>query len=570
MSPQEALAILEKQENITFSYNPQNFNFPTEIYICKRNASLQEVVEIITETKVELIIENRHVIIKPARTSNSSKKQKFYKITGTVENSVNGMPVDSVLIQVAGQFYYTNPSGYFNFFIKPGSDSVSVYFEKTDYTSYVTDINAGQDNSLRIMLEPLTDIDFTYLSSTVKDKNSTIENFWLTNIVVSDDQTSLSKNRRALIDRDMQFSIIPGLGTFNQESGLYRYKRSFNVLAGYVGEIYGYELGLGLNVVRYDLTGFEFAGIANIVGGEVSGIQTAFGANISVGNCKGVQSALICNTTWGNFNGFQASTGINVVRTKHRGLQLAPVNLVVDTLLGWQIGVVNFSFNASEGVQISALANYTPTNDKLQYSTFLNSTTFNNAPQLGIINTATIQNNLQLGIFNFADTVPGTTIGFLSFVKNGFTHLDYSLNGDLFSSLKFKTGTQKFYNIISASFRPDKEPDFAVGYGFGSHFRLWKMFGINYDLVASQIFENNTLNQNLNLLGQFNLNLNFSIAKHFTIYAGAQFNSMLSTNLAYDAINFESSIPPPNAFYNKQYDFGRLYLWPGFLIGVRI
>ena len=368
----------------------------------------------------------------------------------------------------------------------------------------------------------------------------------------------------------MQFSVIPNVGTNNNESGLYRYKRSYNILAGYVGEIYGHEIGLGVNVVRYDMTGIQASGLANIIGGEVAGIQLSGGANICTGNTKGVQFSGATNSTWGNFKGAQFSTGVNIVRSKMRGFQLAPVNIVGDTLLGIQTGVLNVSTKPSYGAQVSAALNYSPTSNKLQFSTLINITKDNNAAQLGILNFTQNQNKFQLGFFNFADTVSGVSIGLFSFVKKGYTHLDYSFNLDKFSNIKFKTGTHKFYNNINIGFRIDEQPDVMIGYGFGSDIHLWKMFSINYDLTCSQVFENNNFNQNLNLYSQLNLNLNFAIAKRFTIFAGGQMNMMTTSNLTNDGLDFYSSIPNSNPIFEEQYKKHRTYMWPSFHIGVRI
>lgn len=571
ITPQKALEVLEQKENITFSYNPQNFVLASEIYICKRNSPLKDIISVIMGKNVELVIENRHIIIKPAKYNPTDlKKPRTFKLSGTIENSINGMPVDSALIQIGDKKVYSNISGYFNILVSSSTDTITIYFEKQNYIGYMSTIEMNSDKVLRIFLKPMVEIDYTYLPSTIKDKNSLIETHWLANIVVSEEQSNLSKNHRALTDQDIQFSVLPNMGTYFEESGLCRFKQSYNLLAGYVGEVYGLEVGLGVNVIRYDLDGVQFAGIANIVGGEVSGWQISTGANVAIGNSKGVQTAVISNTTWGNFIGIQASTGVNLVKSKFRGFQIAPVNIILDTSLGCQIGGVNILSKPCVGTQFSAILNVAPINKKLQYSTFLNITGQNYAPQIGVINVSNQQSNLQLGLFNFADTVSGISIGFLSFVNNGFTYLDYSLNRDIFSSIKFKTGTWKFYNIISASFRPDKESDFAIGYGFGSYFKVWEMFGINYDLTTSHVFENNTFNQNLNLLSQFNLNLNFSVAKHFTIYFGGQLNGMFTSNLSADAITFESTIPATNTFYDKQFQNMRCYLWPGFLIGFRI
>ncbi len=570
ISPQKALEIIEERENVTFSYNPQNFNLPGEIYLCKKNVSMHEMLNTIMCKNVTLIIENRHIIIKPGKEVETIiKKSKTVKITGTIENSINGIPVDSARIQIYDEYFYSNSAGYFSVKTSAVSDSMILFIEKPDYTGFMSVISCN-DQSVRVFLQPETGYDYTYMPSGMKEKNPEIENHWLTNIVVSEEQSNLSKNSRNLIEKDYQLSVLPNLGTYFDESGLCRFKQSYNILAGYVGEVNGLEVGLGVNVIRYDLTGFQFAGIANIVGGEVSGWQISTGANVVAGNFKGAQTSYLVNSTWGNFIGIQASTGVNIVKSKFRGFQLAPVNIIADTLLGCQIGAINITSKPAMGTQFSAVMNYSPEVNRLQYSTFLNISGENFAPQIGLVNVTKTQNNLQLGLFNFADTVPGISIGFLSFVKNGFTHLDYSLNGNAFSSVKFITGTWKFYNVISASFRPDKEPDFTAGYGFGSYFKLWKVFGLNYDLTASQVFENNTFSFSNNLLAQLNLNLNFSVAKHFTFYGGAQLNTMFTSNLANDAVTFESSIPAGNIFFDKQYSNMRCYMWPGFSIGVRI
>jgi len=568
LSPKQALSFIEKQENIKFSYNPKSFNIKNEIYLCKRNKSLQEIVSYILGKNTNLIIEGKYVIIKPAKAPEETKNKTF-RINGIIENGINGVPLDSATIETSGYIFYSNETGFFSFKVNQAQDSITLFINKDNYIGHKLTVPA-QNNNIKVRLYQTEGMDYTYMPSSAKGKNSTIENFWLTNIVVDEDQKNLSQSRRVLIDREMQFSVVPGLGTFNQESGLYRYKRSYNILAGYVGEVYGHELGLGVNIIRYDMNGVQASGIANIVGGEVSGFQLSSGANVCIGNCKGVQLSGVANTTWGNFKGVQVSSSVNLIKSKHRGLQLAPVNIVIDSLLGYQVGAVNIVSSPASKPQLSALMNYCSENKKLQYSTGLNINKTNNAPQLGLINVSKTQNSLQLGIINFADTVSRTTIGVLSFVNKGFTHLDYSLNSDLFSNVRFKTGTSDFYNIINVGLRPDKEADFVLGYGFGSYLRLWKMFGLNYDLTVSQVFENGVFNQNINFLSQLNINLNFSIAKRFTAYVGGNINMINTNNLANDASTFISTIPQGNILFEEQYQKQRAYIWPGFQIGVRI
>ncbi len=569
INPIKALSIIETQENIRFSYNTKSFQIKTEIYLCKRNKSLKEILSYILGKDVELIIEGNYVIIKPDNNFNKQNKSNSFRVYGIIENATNGMPLDSVTIETCGYQFYTNETGFFSFKANTLNDSVTLFINKPRYIGYKTTI-PSKDERLKIGLYSTEGVDYTYMPSSAKDKNSTIENHWVTNIVVGNEQKNISQNRRVLIDRNIQFSVIPGVGTYNEQSGLYRYHRSYNIVAGYVGEIYGSEIGVGINVIRYDLHGFQFSGLANFVGGEVSGLQCSFLSNNCKGLCRGMQISGLLNISWGNFKGFQLSSGGNIVRAKHRGFQLAPVNVVVDSLLGTQIGLVNICCSSAIGPQFAIGSNFSNINNKFQYSILMNSNKINNAPQLGIFNISSYQNSLQLGLINFADTVTGTTIGVLSFIKNGFIHLDYSLNSDLFSNIKFKTGMSKFYNIISVGLRPDNEPDITLGYGFGSYFHVWKMFGINYDLTASQVFENGIFNHNINILSSLQLNLNFSISKRFTIYAGGNINMVNTNNLSDDAITFVSTIPNGNVMFDQQFKLHRAYIWSGFQIGFRI
>jgi hypothetical protein len=569
INPEKALSLIEKSYNITFSYNPSQFTFKKEIYLCRKDVSINTVLNDIFGRETDLIIEKRHIIVKPAKQVETIIKYKTVKISGTVENSINGIPVDSAIVSVNGSQVFCSNNGYFSLKTSTNSDSLVIFTEKENYIGYISVVES-KDQALRIFLQPSGSFDYTYMPSTLDEKNPEIENYWLADIIIPEEQANITRNRRNLTDKEYQFSVIPGIGKYNNQSGLCRFTKSFNLLAGYVGEVNGLEVGLGVNIVRYDMTGFQASGIANIVGGEVSGWQISTGANITAGNFRGAQTSYIVNSTWGNFYGIQLTAGANIVRAKVRGLQVAPVNIVVDTLLGFQVGGVNIAGRTTVGPQLSAVMNYSPENKKLQFSTLLNITETNNSPQIGLINITGNQNNLQLGALNFADTVNGFTIGLLSFVKDGFTHLDYSLNSDLMSNLKFQTGIPHFYNIIKAGLRTDKESDFEIGYGFGSYFRLWRWIGLNYELTASQLFENNSFMLNPNIHSQLNLCLNFSIAKHFTVYFGGQLNTINTTNFSTDNINYFSSLPPAEPLIEKQYKNQKFYMWPGFVMGFRL
>jgi hypothetical protein len=568
LKPQKALEIIEQKYEIKFSYNPNLFNIKNEIYLCKKNKSITEVLALILGKPVELIIKNNYIIIKPGKIVNSDVT-KTIKINGIVENATNGMPLENAIVETMGYKFYTNETGYFSIKLNILTDSLTLFINKENYIGYQTNIEAENQN-LKIRLLLTNEVDYTYMPSSVKDKNSTIENYWFSSIILSSNQTELSRGRKVLLEREFQVSLVPSVGMFNLQSGMYRYKRSYNILAGYTGEVFGHELGLGVNIVRYDMTGLQFAGIANIVGGETSGLQFSTGANVCIGNVRGVQFATTANTAWGHFKGVQISTGVNLVKSKLRGYQIAPINIVLDTLLGCQIGVVNTVSAPNEGAQISAGFNYSARNDFLQYSAFINISKQNNASQIGLLNVSGNASNFQLGLLNFADTVSGVSIGFLSFVKNGYTNLDVGITTGRFANLSFKTGTYKFYNIIKAQVRPEKETDFGIGYGFGSDFKIWKYFSLSADITATHIFEDNTFNRNLNLLGNIDLLVNFNIAPRFSIFTGLETNFLFTDNYNLDGTFYQSTIPPSKLWFDKTYQNHRTYIWPQFKIGFRI
>jgi hypothetical protein len=570
LKPEQALSLIENKENIQFSYNPKLFNIKNEIYICKRNKSLIEVISYILGSPVELIIKDNYVIIKPSQTKDTQKRtSKVVKINGIIENGINESPIDGAIIETSGYKFTSNEAGFFSFKVNQSIDSLVLFINKEYYIGFKTTVPA-ENQTIKIKLYSNSEVDYTYMPSSIKDKNSKIENYWLTSIVLNEEQSELNRNRRVLLERKYQFSVIPSIGKYNSQSGMYRFRRSYNILAGYTGEIYGHELGLGVNIVRYDMTGLQVSGVANIVGGETSGIQISGGANICIGNVKGMQLSTTANTCWGNYKGAQVTSGVNLVKSKFRGFQLAPVNIVIDTLLGCQMGVINIVSAPANGTQFSAILNYNSTNNKLQYSIFSNIAKENLASQIGLINISGDTSNFQLGLLNFADTVSSVSIGFLSFVKHGYTHMDLNLNTNRFAGLKFKTGTNKFYNIITAKVRPDDESDFGFGYGFGSNFRLWKFISLSTDFTCSHVFENNTLNTNINLLGNLDLLLNFSIAPRFTLFAGFEANILFTNNLNQDGTEFYSTIPATNLWFDKTYTNQRTYLWPEITIGIRI
>ncbi|MCX6266392.1 MAG: hypothetical protein NTW16_03415, partial [Bacteroidetes bacterium] len=162
--------------------------------------------------------------------------------------------------------------------------------------------------------------------------------------------------------RSLQVGFITPLSSNGLNSWNITNKFSINLLAGYAGGIDGVEFsGLG-SVLQGTMRGAQFSGLCNIVLKETKGVQFSGLLNYSPGPKVTQLSGLL-----------------NVVPGNNQGLQIG--------------GLANITSGRLSGTQISGLFNYA---GKLR--------------------------GVQLGFINYADSLEkGVPIGFLSFVRNGYT-----------------------------------------------------------------------------------------------------------------------------------------------------
>jgi hypothetical protein len=562
VSAKKALQILESKYQTKFAYNPTGVNLEREIYLCKRNTSITDIVSLVVGFKVMLIPENNHLIIKRIK----GKNLRQVTISGRVEDAENGQPLRDISIDIAQAKSKTNSLGYFSITIESDKDTIDLEISANDYQSIRRRINFNEP-FLRLMLNPIGYNQLTTIPILTAVPAPRIEDLWITRAVVNQKQVYISETPENLYNKNFQVSLLPNLGFYLLKSGLYKFKGSLNLIAGYVGGVDGVELGLGVNAIRNNLNGLQLAGLANVVGGNVSGLQASFLNNTSIGRHNGAQISAISNVSWGKFSGGQFCLGLNIARSKFTGVQMAPVNITIDTIRGAQLGLVNIATSVSQTAQIS-IYNYAHINKHFQLA-FLNSGKNNNAFQLALLNICKNQNGFQLGVINCADTVSGLSVGIINIVKNGYTHLDYSYTTGRFANIVFKTGAHRFYNLIDLGVRPDNMPDFKFGYGFGFQKTLSKRFGVNYDFSVSHIIENNKFDANLNLISQQNVNISYSITKRFAIICGFQLNELFTNIKDFNTNANYSSIPETLIFLEKQHKTFKTYIWPEATIGVR-
>ncbi len=227
------------------------------------------------------------------------------------------------------------------------------------------------------------------------------------------------------LQRHVQISLLPMIGTNHVLSGKVENEWSFNLLAGQSAGVRRLEL----------------AGLGNFTRNRVNGLQAAGLFNVNRGTCTGVQAAGLFNTTADSLHGAQLAGLVNVAhQSKHFSIQAAGLvnifrksndTLVLETTLkGTQLaGLINKAnqieglqaaglFNSSEeilGVQAAGLFNTSSEVNGFQVAGFLNTADEVSGAQVsGFMNKAHRIRGIQIGLINTAKEVDGLQIGLLN------------------------------------------------------------------------------------------------------------------------------------------------------------
>lgn len=334
-----------------------------------------------------------------------------------------------------------------------------------------------------------------------------------------------------LLKRPFQLTFVSPVGTNGLESGKYQNNISLNMLAGYAG---------GLN-------GFEFGGIANIVKEKSFGGQFAGFANVVRSDFQGGQFAGFTNVVWGDLEGIQCSGFANIVRKGVTGFQIS--------------GFTNVLTESSKAVQIAGFSNHaTDTLEGIQVS--------------GFINTAKVVKGSQIGFINICDSISGgVPLGFLSIVKNGLRQFEIGSGETFHTTLSYKIGVDKFYNIFSvgAKFTKDRIVP-AAGFGLGTKIDIKSKYSLNVELLNYSIIERYTMYSYSDLsyenISKLHITVSKEFSKHFNVYAGPTFNVSSSSSWNSEG-NIKLSEVVPYSIYGSTIGNTRVEIYPGFSCGLR-
>jgi hypothetical protein len=392
--------------------------------------------------------------------------------------------------------------------------------------------------------------------------------------------------------RAFQIGFVTPLGSNGINSGSISNNVSVNLLAGYAGGIDGVEFsGLG-SVLKGNMTGAQFAGLGNIVLRETKGAQFSGLFSIGLGKTKAAQFSGLLNIGLDTIKAAQFAGLLNMGMDEVKGAQFAGLaNINTGKTKGFQAsGFTNINTDTTIGLQITGAVNYAHGNKVSQVGGFVNITEGDNkgfqlagfmnintcrhsgTQVAGFLNYAKKLKGVQIGVFNYVDSLEnGTPVGFLSFVKNGYSTFEIGSTETLYGVMSFKTGTKKFYNILSVGggYREGFSL-FAWGYGLGAFIPVSNKIGLSIDGICYQVNEGEWFTKRLNLLNKLNLNVSWLIAKHLSVYGGLSWNVTVSDITDDYGDPVDAHIAPFSLFNEIYEDHLEVKMYPGISAGIRL
>ena len=470
ISVENTLKEIEFKAKVTFSYNSDFFPVDSIISI-HSTAPLNILLTTILGSQIEIKSIGNNIILrnKNTKVEKKAKKQK-YDIKGVVIDSYTGNKLSEVTIyQIDGvRSALSKKDGSYNLKVASTASYVELSFSRKNYYDTIIMIKPSETNTIRMKLTPNVIAPIT--PRKVKDlpisSERTIDSSAFVKLLVPEKQKRLIDNIPFLGEpQPVQISLLPNIGSNLDMNAAMENKGSINILAGYSRAINGVEVGGGINIVRENVTGTQFAGFGNLVGGdidgieaagffnnvkgnmlgaqfagfgnlvggEVSGMQAAGFFNNNKGDVLGAQFAGFSNTSFGNIDGIQAAGFLNIAKESVEGVQIAGyINLTLKNTTGAQISnFINVTGDTLRKFQISGIANYAKYVEGLQIAALGNFAYKNvtGAQIAGLVNvTADTVQKMQLsGVANYAKNVKGAQFSTILNVAKNVHGLQFSL-----------------------------------------------------------------------------------------------------------------------------------------------
>lgn len=492
---QQTLVELGRQGGFYFSYNSLLLPGDSLVSVSAHQETVQDILQALLGNDYTYDETAGYVIIRKYAADG-----KAFVIKGYVLDKKTGEKLADASVYEIGQFVstLTDEQGQFRLRLHNRSPDISVQVSKRGFNDTLYRLRSGREQTAVLLLSPIRTVALKPVTIT---PDYGIEKYGLGRWLISSRQKISDLNISDFFVRQpFQYSLWPGIGTHGKLSAQAVNKFSFNLLGGYSGGARGFELGGLFNLDKNDVRHVQIAGLFNTVGGHMGGIQVAG----------------IHNSVWNGIQGVQIAGLSNTAKQPVRGVQIAGIANQAKSVAGLQIaGISNISRQTVNGLQIA-----------------------------GILNRARKVEGWQIGLLNIADTAAdGYSIGLINIIKHqGYYRLSLFWSDPLNLNIAIKTGNQKLYNLLLASFDPGRESQtFSAGYGLGKEFPLTGNLSLTTELTAQSFFTG--YKNDVPVLVRLQPAAQIRLNKHLSLFAGPSFSLFLAGS-SQPAAGHTPSLPP--------------------------
>ncbi len=475
----EVLTTISKQGNFYFSYNSNIIRKDSLVSVSAKNRSVKEVLGMLLGENCQYVETDKYIIIQPA------EKEKWYTISGYITDGQTGDALPDVSVFERQQLVatITGKDGFFRLHLKDRDRfrTAEIMVRKGFYVDTSISLIKGYDQEVALSIVPET----YSLPDMVITQNSGTGKSWLGRLFLSSRLKTQSLNLgKFFVDKPIQFSLIPGVGTHGKMSGQVANKFSFNLLGGYTAGSEGLELGGLFNIDKKDARYAQLAGLFNIVLGNTEGAQLSGISNYTQGSATGAQCAGFVNKA-GKVKGVQAAGFVNLAFDTVDGVQMAGFVNGAKSANVQAAGYVNMAKNI-DGAQVAGFVNVAGTVKGVQAAGFVNrSGNIDGVQVAGFINIAKKVRGVQIaGFVNIADS-SDYPIGIINIIRKGDKAIGITTDeyGTYIATLR--SGGRILYGIFGLAFNPYTVVNtYGLEAGLGAHLPITRHFRINGEISA--------------------------------------------------------------------------------------
>lgn len=461
----DVLTAIAKQRNFYFSYNSNIIKKDSLVTVSVKGKTVQQTLNMLLGDSYQYSETDKYIII------HTEEKEKWYTISGFVTDGTTGYGLEDVSVFERNQLAsaITGKDGYFKLHLKDKGrhTTADITISKGFYVDTNVSLIKGFDQELTLAIQPQT----YELPDMVVTQHSHMERTWFGRMLVSSKMRTQNLNlSKFFVDKPVQVSLIPGLGTHGKMSGQVDNTLSFNLLGGYTAGTKGFEIGGVFNINKKDAKYVQVAGVFNVVAGSSKGLQVGGFSNYVEKSSEGVQIGGFLNKA-GNVKGSQIGGFFNAAFDTVEGVQVAGFINVAKAANQQTAGFINIS-EYIEGMQLAGFINIAEKVNGMQLA--------------GFINVAEKVKGVQFaGFINIADS-SDCPIGLINIIGNGDASLGVSFDDLGNTIVSLRSGGRILYGLVGmgSNLMATKDKNmYCVEAGLGAHIPISKHFRINGEIA---------------------------------------------------------------------------------------